>query len=497
MNSKRRYGNGSVHGDAIYTLPCYHSIADWDMISYISHLDVGWLTLLILLERQCEGLKVGISNRVQIPTSFHFIKGRLPGNFIRRKPNTNQIMLHSKFLRAISLAVIASIAGQSYGQGNDKWHGSIEFNPLFHTYKGATPGFDINLTATRNINDYIALGFGVGITESFKFEGAPGIPLFARVHAEDYSKNWTPFFDFDFGYSINTNDFGSGSLIFNPTVGIRYGAFGIGVGYYGSKVLKDGYDMAHAVNVRLAYYFGYHKSNSQFARALRKLEFGIDLGARFPIGGSKKESYEHEVSTYGNVWAHNTTSAHGRYTTGGDINLSLLYPVNDQLSLGIMAGIGAIGMKSTTKFKLEQTELWTQHNPHKSLNETDKVEDSDIRTMIPIALRGKYRFRQIKIANKFYPFASMDIGMALNPDNSSEEYSAFYWSPTVGLALDVAGGKHSLELGVSYVPQCVDTFDYNLIQNNAYFGSYCKYHEIYNYKSQTIGSLRIALGYTF
>lgn len=43
----------------------------------IIQLDVGWLALLILRKRQCEGLNVGIGAEKQTPTSFFISKPKL------------------------------------------------------------------------------------------------------------------------------------------------------------------------------------------------------------------------------------------------------------------------------------------------------------------------------------------------------------------------------------------------------------------------------------
>lgn len=74
-------------------------------------------------------------------------------------------------------------------------------------------------------------------------------------------------------------------MIINPTIGVRYGAFSLGVGYYGYKPNKNGVKISNSVNIRIGYNFGYHYSKSPFAEALRDLEFSIDLGSRFPLGG--------------------------------------------------------------------------------------------------------------------------------------------------------------------------------------------------------------------
>ena len=42
------------------------------VLNYIISLGVGWLALLILKKRLCEGLDVGIGTEEQTPTSFLF-----------------------------------------------------------------------------------------------------------------------------------------------------------------------------------------------------------------------------------------------------------------------------------------------------------------------------------------------------------------------------------------------------------------------------------------
>lgn len=419
-------------------------------------------------------------------------------------------MKHSDFFSLRGLAAVVCVAAglnvlaQEQKPG-DKWRGSVEFNPVFYTVKGATPGFDINLTATRKINDYVSAGFGVGVMESFNFSGAPTIPLFVRAHAEDFSKQWSPYFDFDFGYGLNTDDIGLGALIINPTVGLRYGPVGIGVGYYGSKILKEGYKMGNAVNVRLSYYFGYHRSNSAFIRALRKLEFGVDLGVRFPWGGKVDETasspYPGLGAPAGTTYEATVTN---RFTVAGDVNLSLLYPVNNNLSVGIMAGFGLAPRKEKKITTVVYPQEYLDRNPG-SEESTSEWKNTDYRTMIPIALRGKYRFRQISVVDRFYPFAALDLGVAITPDTYGDSGSFFYWSPTVGLALDVADGRHSVELGLSYVPQKVQKNNYVY---NPQYGNFIESagSTLYNpmtytwedvEPTTTLGGLRISIGYTF
>lgn len=405
---------------------------------------------------------------------------RQSGNLFR--PNLFILMKHSDFKRTVIVVLVGIMALAGTARDGDKWLGSGEFNLVCPTYKGYTPEFSFQLTASRQINDYMGLGIGLGIQECFNFKTAPTIPIFARFHAEEYGRKWSPFLDFDLGYGLNTENFDAGHLILNPTVGIRYGSVAIGVGYRGTKIFKGNSDFFSSVNVRLAYYFGYHRSDSEFVRFLKRLEFGIDLGVRIPMGCRINEEHSEEV---GNAMREASIKQH--YPIGGDLNLSLMYPVTENLSTGIMIGLGVAHQTTTHK----QSTIYLGENN----GDYDYMEkDSNDATMIPIALSGKYRFREVMIADRFYPFARLDIGFAINDTYWDDETkTSFYWSPTVGMAMDVVAGKHSVELGLGYVPQCVERTSYIYNSGSNQFD----YAQDPDNLSRTLGGLRISLGYTF
>ena len=131
---------------------------------------------------------------------------------------------------------IATLLGATAlpAQTTDNWYSTVEFNPVFSTQSGGEPSFNINYTFNRKVADYVSLGAGVGIEESWKFKGTPMLPVFARVQAEDFSKTFSPFARFDIGYEAGFGDV-KGGLMINPTVGVRYGALSLGVGYRGFK----------------------------------------------------------------------------------------------------------------------------------------------------------------------------------------------------------------------------------------------------------------------
>lgn len=78
------------------------------------------------------------------------------------------------------------------------------------------------------------------------------------------------------------------------------------------------------------------------------------------------------------------------------------------------------------------------------------------------------------VGNPIIPiFARAQFDLGYEPTDGT----AFYYSPKVGMAFDVRGGKSSLELGVSYMP--------------------IKYHEDDADKNPTFSNIGIAVGYTF
>lgn len=117
------------------------------------------------------------------------------------------------FKRGVITAFLPILGLSLMSQTVDKWHGTVEFDPVIYTQKGADAGFNLKMTATRHISDYMGIGFGLGVNESFNFGTAPSIPIFARIHAEDYSRHATPFFDMDLGYNLNTDNFDYGGIL--------------------------------------------------------------------------------------------------------------------------------------------------------------------------------------------------------------------------------------------------------------------------------------------
>lgn len=392
-----------------------------------------------------------------------------------------------------SLVIAAALLQGVYSeaQSTDAWRGSVEFNPMFYTESGADMSFNVNLTATRKVYDFLSVGAGIGVVESFNFKTDPIVPVFARFQAEDNSRAMSPFVTMDLGYGLNTGDLGTGGLIINPTVGFKYDAFSIGVGYYGYKSFASGAKMSNAINVRLGYNFGYHRSTSPLAKALRRLEFSIDLGMRFPMGTSYND-YQEEISTLTTIWnedwidERHTLEQSSGYAAIPDMTLALLYPVTDNFYAGLMAGFNLIRQKAYAKIVNTYYDYpdIVRGEYENNLNNPD--DPYEIQTSAQVGLRMKYKFKEIMIANRFYPFAQVDLGWDANWNHES----SFFCNPTAGLSIDVAGGNHSIDLGVSYVTQRLEKRTFDM------YGEY-GWHLYENVDYENVGALRISLGYTF
>jgi len=326
------------------------------------------------------------------------------------------------------------------------------------------------VAATRQVHEYLNLGAGTGFLETFKFDAGPAIPLFVRAHAEKTNADFSPFLTFDMGYYLNTENTRNGGFMFNPTLGVRFGDILFGVGYLG--VVHNG--VSSNLNIRLGYAFGAHRSNTPIDKALRKFKFSVDFGVSF-TGNYMNETYEFEDKEY--------DIAYGYYPSPS-VNLALLYPVTDNFDAGLMIGFHCFVHKFKTG-GLPQSEA-----------EEEFINRRNVLS-IPLALRLKYKFRKVLIANRFYPFAQLDMGFAAytNSKITGEEMltanKQFHWAPCVGLSYDVAGGKHSIDLGFSYYSKKLKG-EYT----EEYEGEY-EYEEEHEKLSISKGVFRISIGYTF
>jgi hypothetical protein len=325
------------------------------------------------------------------------------------------------------------------------WYSTVNFDPAdINTAKYSLTEFQLGLSTYRKMNPYVGAGFGVALQENWKFKSGLSFPIFATIHAEQFGAEFTPTFDFRVGYTLNTYKIGNSAVFINPTIGMRYQQFGFGVGYIGSMGMNEGATWSSAINFRFNYYFG--AQEKAFSEAMRKFNFGVEATAEFFGSGANSD---------------NSSSHETKLTTGYGLNLSLLYPISDKFELGPMVGIH---VANGSYF------VWLGGG---SLQESQKCSTST--AWMPIALRARYKVRQVQFLDRLYPWARVDLGAGVGL-SSCEIADGLYFAPAVGISMDTKGGEQSVDFGIGYM-------------------STRKYGK--NDETSGAGSFQIMLGYTF
>ncbi len=318
-------------------------------------------------------------------------------------------------------------------QAQDDWKGIANFDPaIIPTVKGGVANFQFGVLAQKEVYPYLALGFGAGIEENWKFKSGWAFPIFVNAHMEQFDASLSPTFDFRMGYSFSTQTFDYSSFFINPTIGVRYEQLGIGIGYLGGVANVEGAPWTSNINIRLSYYFGYHKTDffthvghglTALWNELRKINFGVDLTLDAGTGGSDEEDV--------------------KLSTGCGVNFSFLYPINEYLEIGPMAGFHYQPMKYQVDYPSPDGnyyKVWQSGNDH---------------FWFPIALRTRYNARQATFCGRFYPWVRLDLGGYITRNSDmGKDYcdlkDGFYWSPAVGVSMDLKDGNHSLDFSVGY-----------------------------------------------
>ncbi|MDE6273129.1 MAG: hypothetical protein K2M31_09020 [Muribaculaceae bacterium] len=108
---------------------------------------------------------------------------------------------------------------------------------------------------TGKVHPNIALGAGIGLTEKWNFDSSPLIPIFGRVDFSGKIASFNPFFSFDVGYEINTNDVDHGAVLVNPMVGLKFGRWYGGIGYLGHCWTQGHSGTTSCFNMKIGYNF--------------------------------------------------------------------------------------------------------------------------------------------------------------------------------------------------------------------------------------------------
>ena len=109
----------------------------------------------------------------------------------------------------------------------------------------------VKLPVHRNF----AVGVGVGITEQWNFKQGPLIPIFARGEVSGRLGQFSPFFSFDVGYEINTENTDYGVALVNPIVGLKFVNWYGGIGYLGHCWTQSGSGSTSCFNMKIGYNF--------------------------------------------------------------------------------------------------------------------------------------------------------------------------------------------------------------------------------------------------
>lgn len=105
----------------------------------------------------------------------------------------------------------------------------LEFQPVIAGDSNCA--FNIQGGVKTAVHPNISVGAGLGITENWSFNQGPLIPIFARAEFSGNIKSLKPFFSFDVGYEINTENTHYGAVLVNPMVGLKFGRWYGGIGY--------------------------------------------------------------------------------------------------------------------------------------------------------------------------------------------------------------------------------------------------------------------------
>lgn len=152
-------------------------------------------------------------------------------------------------MKKILLTLILAIAGLSASAVNP----FIEFQPV-QAGKNFT-AFNFQGGIAAKVHPNIGLGVGVGITEKWNFDVAPLIPIFGRAEFSGKIGGLNPFFSFDVGYELNTQNTDHGAVLVNPMIGLKFGSWYGGIGYLGHCWTQGGSGTTSCFNMKIGYNF--------------------------------------------------------------------------------------------------------------------------------------------------------------------------------------------------------------------------------------------------
>ena len=130
----------------------------------------------------------------------------------------------------------------------------FEFQPIQVGGDNFT-AFNVQAGVTGKVHPNVRLGAGIGITERWNFNTSPLIPIFVRGQLEGHLGGVSPFFSFDVGYEINTENTDWGAVLVNPMIGLQFGKWYGGIGYLGHCWTPDYAGSTNCFNMKIGYNF--------------------------------------------------------------------------------------------------------------------------------------------------------------------------------------------------------------------------------------------------
>ena len=317
----------------------------------------------------------------------------------------------------LAFCIIAT--SNTFAQTENKWTGFIELQPTFNV-DGAGHSIGILGGATRSVNQFVSVGGAIGAYESFSFEGTPIIPIMFRTKIEKETTSISPYLTLDLGYGLNTNDFGYGSIIVNPTVGARFGKVYLGVGYYAAIPTDSKLKTGNNINVKLGFILGGSSSDSKFVRFLKRTHVTFEAGYGFGLNTKK---YTDNFKT----------------KLGDNISAKLVWDYD--ITENWLAGIGSGAIVSFDKDITKRSSTKTDKD---GTNHTYEYEDKHTETGINIPLFARGKYTMFDSSKKIRPFVLCDVGYIFHPSNLTDfDKSGLFIEPQIGTNF----GRFSASIG--------------------------------------------------
>lgn len=299
-----------------------------------------------------------------------------------------------KIISAILVFIAMSI--QTTFSQEKKAEPFIELQPGVSLGKNSQGIVRVHGGATWKVNDGVSLGFGAGVSSSFKFDATPGVPVFFRTKIDLSQSEMKPFAMLDMGYHFNFDNFDMGTVLISPTVGVKYGSYYLGVNYEASIPTTSGLSTGNALFAKLGYAFGRNQTPKIIKNSFVNLEIG---GA---CGLSSKKYYH-----YGYYYKHTGLG------TEAFARLSWMFPTADNLYIGIGSGVDVF------------------------------FPNDEQLVSIPIYLRPLYYFNIPQISTSLQPYVSCDLGYKI-ADRDGNGFRGFMFEPQVGILLN------KCNIGIAY-----------------------------------------------